>query len=182
MAEDKGKKRELKLKKKHGAILTEFKKFALRGNVIDLAVGVIIGGAFQKIVTSVVNDLIMPLVGLVTGGINFNDQFVILKLQDVADRLAASKSLDAAKALGATTFNYGSFITAVIDFLIMAVVIFLMVKLINKLTDIRKKPEEEKPAAPTTKKCPFCCSEIAISATRCPHCTSLLEEEHGEQA
>ncbi len=182
MAEEKEKKRELKLKKKHGAIIAEFKKFALRGNVIDLAVGVIIGGAFQKIVTSVVNDLIMPLVGLATGGINFNDQFIILKIPDEANRAAASKSLEAAKSFEATTFNYGSFITAVIDFLIMAVVIFLMVKLINKLTDIRKKPEEEKPVVPTTKKCPFCCSEIAISATRCPHCTSVLEEVHEEQA
>lgn len=166
-------------KKKAGNIIAEFKKFALRGNVIDLAVGVIIGGAFQKIVTSVVNDLIMPLVGLVTGGVNFNDQFVILKLPEGVDPEAARVSLSAAKDLGATTFNYGSFITAVIDFLIMAVVIFLLVKIINRVTDLRKK-EEEPPKAPTTKICPFCRSEIAIEAVRCPHCTSALVENPEE--
>ena len=165
-------------KKKKGAIISEFKKFALRGNVIDLAVGVIIGGAFQKIVTSVVNDLIMPLVGMVTGGVNFNDQFIILKWPEVlpegitAD--AVTVSLDVAKKAGCTTFNYGSFITAVIDFLIMAVVIFLLVKLLNRVMTIRKKPEPQ--AAPTVKKCPFCCSEIPLEATRCPHCTSELNE------
>ena len=161
--------------RKKGAIIGEFKKFALRGNVIDLAVGVIIGGAFQKIVTSVVNDLIMPLVGVVTGGINFNDQFVILKIPEGVDKDAASISLSAAKELGCTTFNYGSFITAVIDFLIMAVVIFLLVKCINKLSDLKRKTAEEVPPAPTTKTCPYCRSEIAIEATRCPHCTSRLD-------
>lgn len=166
-------------KKKKGAIISEFKKFALRGNVIDLAVGVIIGGAFQKIVTSVVNDLIMPLVGVITGGVNFNDQFIILKWPEVlpegitAD--AVPLSLEVAKKAGCTTFNYGSFITAVIDFLIMAVVIFLLVKGINKLADLKKKPVEEAPPAPTTKVCPYCRSEIAIEATRCPNCTSQLE-------
>lgn len=169
-----------KVKKKGAGFLGEFKKFALRGNVIDLAVGVIIGGAFQKIVTSVVNDLIMPLVGLVTGGVNFNNQFVILKLPEGVDKAQAAVSLEAAKALGATTFNYGAFITAVIDFIIMAFVIFLLVKGINKLTDLRKKPEEEVPAAPTTKTCPYCRSEIAIEATRCPHCTSQLIEAREE--
>ena len=168
-----------KAKKKGAGFLEEFKKFALRGNVIDLAVGVIIGGAFQKIVTSVVNDLIMPLVGLVTGGVNFNDQFVILKLPEGVDKAQASVSLEAAKALGATTFNYGAFITAVIDFIIMAFVIFLLVKGINKLTDLRKK-HEEVPAAPVSKKCPYCLSDIAIEATRCPHCTSVLTAEREE--
>lgn len=158
---------------KAGGLLAEFKKFALRGNVIDLAVGVIVGGAFQKIVTSVVNDLIMPLVGLVTGGVNFNDQFAVLKMPAGVTREQVT-SLQAAKDLGVTTFNYGSFITAVIDFIIMAFVIFLLVKGINKLTDIRKKPEE--PAAPTTKICPYCRSEISLEATRCPHCTSALED------
>ncbi len=162
------------MKGKAGGLLAEFKKFALRGNVIDLAVGVIIGGAFQKIVTSVVNDLIMPLVGLVTGGVNFNDQFLILKCPEGVDP-ATITSLTAAKENAVTTFNYGAFITAVIDFLIMAFVIFLLVKGINKLSDLRKKPAEE-PAAPTTKFCPFCRSEIAVEATRCPHCTSVLEE------
>lgn len=154
--------------------LNEFKTFALRGNVVDLAVGVIIGGAFQKIVTSVVNDLIMPWVGLITGGVNFADQFVILKLPEgvVAEQVTSAA---AALELGVTTFNYGAFITAVIDFIIMAFVIFLLVKGINRLQN--RKKVEEIPAAPTTKTCPFCKSEIAIEATRCAHCTSELDKE-----
>ena len=167
-----------KTKKKTG-FLGEFKKFALRGNVIDLAVGVIIGGAFQKIVTSVVSDLIMPLVGLMTGGVNFNDQFVILKLPEGVTAAQASVSLEAAKQLGATTFNYGAFITAVIDFLIMAFVIFLLVKGINKLADLRKKPEEA--PAPAKRLCPYCLMEVADEAVRCPHCTSVLAEVNGEE-
>ncbi|MBQ8751894.1 MAG: large conductance mechanosensitive channel protein MscL [Clostridia bacterium] len=169
--------------KKKSKILAEFKAFALRGNVIDLAVGVIIGGAFQKIVTSLVNDLIMPLVGLITGGVNFNDQFVLLKMPEVLPEGVTEEmirtSLETAKAAGATTLSYGAFITAVIDFLIMAVVIFLLVKGLNALGNIKKKETEApaEPAAPTTKVCPFCKSEIAIEATRCPHCTSQLNEE-----
>lgn len=156
-------------------LLAEFRAFALRGNVIDLAVGVIIGGAFQKIVTSVVNDLIMPWVGLITGGVNFVDQFVILKVPEGVDA-ALIKTQAAATEAGATIFAYGAFITAVIDFLIMAIIIFALVKGINKLSTIGKKEVAEKPAAPTTKVCPFCKSEIAIDATRCAHCTSALEE------
>lgn len=161
---------------KKNKFLDEFKTFALRGNVVDLAVGVIIGGAFQKIVTSVVNDLIMPWIGLVTGGVNFNDQFVVLKVPEGVDRSAITSLAEATK-LGATTFNYGAFITAVIDFLIMALVIFLLIKGINKMTTLRAKPIEEVVVVPTTKFCPFCRSEIAIEATRCPHCTSELETE-----
>lgn len=153
--------------------LEEFKKFALRGNVIDLAVGVIIGGAFQAIVTSVINDLIMPWVGLITGGVNFVDQFLILKLPEGVDKSLVT-SAAVAKELGVTTFNYGSFVTAVINFLIMAIVIFLLVRGINKLSNLKNK--EEAPAEPTTKVCPFCKSEIAINATRCPHCTSEIKE------
>lgn len=165
-------------KAKGKGLLHEFKEFALRGNVVDLAVGVIIGGAFQKIVTSVVNDLIMPWVGLLTGGVNFTDQFVVLKYPEGAEQVKYA-SLQAATDAGATTFNYGAFITAVIDFVIMAVVIFLLVKLINRLQHLKKEPE--KPVeAPTTKICPFCRSEIAIEATRCPHCTSQLEESAAE--
>ncbi len=160
---------------KMNGFLAEFKTFAMRGNVIDLAVGVIIGGAFQKIVTSVVNDLVMPFVGLLTGGLNFAEQFVILKLPEGVSK-AAVTSVEVAKELGVTTWNYGSFITAVIDFLIMAFVIFLLVKGINSLTEIGKKKAEEPAPAPTTKECPFCKSEIAITATRCPHCTSELSE------
>ncbi len=160
--------------------LEEFKTFALRGNVLDLAVGVIIGGAFQKIVTSVVNDLIMPLVGLMTGGVNFNDQFLILKLPEGVTAEQASVSLETAKQLGATTFNYGAFITSVIDFLIMAFVIFLLVKGMNKLAEFRKKEEPVSPPAPTVKICPFCCSKIPVEAVRCPHCTSDLISESEE--
>ncbi len=157
--------------------LNEFKAFALRGNVMDLAVGVIIGGAFQKIVTSVVNDLIMPWIGYLTGGVNFADQFVIIKLpENVTAEMVTT--LDEAKKLGVTTFNYGSFVTAVIDFIIMAFIIFLLVKGINKLQNLGKKKEEApaEPTAPTTKKCPYCFSEIDINATRCAHCTSELTE------
>lgn len=154
-------------------LLEEFKKFAIRGNVLDLAIGVIIGGAFQKIVTSVINDLIMPLVGWMTGSVNFNDQFIALKIPEGVEASQLT-SLETAKQLGVTTFNYGAFITTLIDFLIMAVVIFMMVKIINRLGDIRKKQEDEKPAEPTTKTCEYCQSEINIKATRCPHCTSKL--------
>lgn len=158
--------------------LDEFKTFVMRGNVLDLAVGVIIGGAFQSIVTSVINDLVMPFVGLLTGDINFVNQFVVLRLPDGAAEGTVYKSLEEATAAGATTFNYGSFITAVINFIIMAIVIFLLVKGINKITALGKKKEEVVvEAAPTTKTCPFCCSEVAIEATRCPHCTSQLNEQ-----
>lgn len=152
---------------------SEFKDFVMRGNVVDLAVAVIVGGAFQAIVNSFINDLVMPFIGLITGGINFADQFVVLKVPEgvVVDGLSAAD----ATAAGATVWAYGAFITAVINFVIMAFVIFLMVKAINKAQTIGKKKEEE--AAPTTKKCPFCCSEIDIKATRCPHCTSEIPEE-----
>ncbi len=160
-------------------LLKEFKEFALRGNVIDLAVGVIIGGAFQTIVKSLVDDLIMPFVGLVTGGVNFTDQFVILKLPEVLPEGVTAAdliTLTAAKDAGATVFAYGSFVTAVLNFIIMAVVIFLFIKLINNLHKIGNKKEEIAQEAPTTKICPFCKSEIAIEATRCAHCTSELKE------
>lgn len=161
-------------------MFAEFKKFIMRGNVIDLAVGVIIGGAFQKIVTSLVNDMIMPVIGLITGGINFNDRFAILRLPDggLPDGVTVDSvtTLTQAKEYGITTFNYGSFVTAVIDFLIMAVVIFLMVKIINKINDLVIKKEEAPAPAPTTKKCPYCLSEVPIDAVKCAHCTSDLEK------
>ncbi len=150
-----------------------FAEFINRGSVIDLAVGVIIGGAFQGIVKSLVEDLIMPFVGLATGGINFTDQFLVLKLPEGTESGTVYASLQAAKDAGATVFAYGSFVTAVINFLIMALVIFALVRTINNLRDFRKKPVEE---APATKQCPFCKSEIDIEATRCPHCTSVLEQ------
>ena len=152
------------------AFLGEFKKFIMRGNVIDLAVGVIIGGAFQAIVTSLVNDIVSPVLSLVTKGINFADKFIVLTADDVS-----FKTVEAAAAEGYATLNYGSFVTAIINFLIMAVVIFLLVKGINKLSEIGKKPEEE--AAPTTKTCPFCKSEISLEAVKCPNCTSDIPEQ-----
>ena len=133
--------------------MEEFKAFINRGNAMSMAVGVIIGGAFTSIVNSLVNDIINPLLG-VFGGLNFSEYSLPLK--------------------GEATLNYGNFITAVINFIIMAFVIFLLVRFINKLTVKPEAPAE--PEAPTTKECPFCKSEIKIEATRCPHCTSMLEE------
>ena len=154
----------------------EFKKFAMRGNVVDLAVGVIIGGAFQAIVNSLVNDVVSPVISLATKGINFADKFILLTTDEVTFQTA-----EAAKKAGYATLNYGSFITAVINFLIMATVIFLLVKGINKVSEIGKKKEEEAPAEPTTKVCPFCKSEIAIDAVKCPNCTSDLPEEENAE-
>ncbi len=146
----------------------EFKKFIMRGNVIDLAVGVIVGGAFQAIVKSLVDDVVMPVVSLATKGINFADLFIALDGQEYA-------TLAAAQEAGAATLNYGNFISAVLNFLIMAFVVFLLVKGINTVADKAKKPEAPAaPAEPTTKECPYCKSEIAIGATRCPNCTSEL--------
>ncbi len=144
-------------------MLKEFKKFALRGNMIDLAVGMIIGSAFTSIVNSLVNDMIMPVVSIFTGKVDFTNWFIALDGGSYA-------TLEAAQEAGAATFNYGSFISNVINFVIMAFVVFMFVKAMNKM----KKKEE--PTAPTTKKCPFCKSEISIEATKCPHCTSELSE------
>jgi large conductance mechanosensitive channel len=146
-------------------MLKEFKAFAMRGNVIDLAVGVIIGGAFGKIVTSFVNDIIMPPIGLLLGGVNFAELFVALDGNKY-------ESLAKAQEVGAATLNYGAFINTVIDFLIVALVIFLIVKQINRLT--AKPAPAPAPAEPTTKECPHCFTTIPIKATRCPHCTSEL--------
>lgn len=146
----------------------EFKKFIMRGNVIDLAVGVIVGGAFQAIVKSLVDDVVMPVISLATKGINFADLFIALDGNDYA-------TLAAAQEAGAATLNYGNFISAVLNFLIMAFVVFLLVKGINAIAEKAKKPEAPAaPAEPTTKECPYCKSEIAIGATKCPNCTSDL--------
>ena len=151
----------------------EFKKFIMRGNVIDLAVGVIIGGAFQAIVNSLVNDIVSPVLSLATKGVNFADKFIVLTSDEVA-----FATVEAAKEAGYATLNYGGFITAIINFVIMAFVIFLLVKTINKVSEIGKKKEEEAaPAAPTTKTCPYCKSEISIEAVKCPNCTSDIPEE-----
>lgn len=145
----------------------EFKKFIMRGNVIDLAVGVIVGGAFQAIVKSLVDDIVMPVISLATKGLNFTNWFYALDGNTYT-------TLEEAQAAGAAVISYGNFISAVINFLIMAFVVFLLVKGINAVADRAKKKEEAVEAAPTTKECPFCKSEIAIEATRCPHCTSQL--------
>ncbi len=145
-------------------MLSEFKKFAVKGNIVDMAVGIIIGGAFGKIVSSLVSDMIMPVVSLLTGKIDFQNLFISLDGKDYA-------TLAAAKEAGAATVNYGTFISVVIDFLIVAFSIFIVIKKINDL----KKKEEPKPApAPVTKTCPFCQSAIHINAKRCPNCTSQL--------
>ncbi|MDO4943284.1 MAG: large conductance mechanosensitive channel protein MscL [Lachnospiraceae bacterium] len=144
--------------------LNEFKEFAMRGNMIDLAVGIIIGGAFTTIVNSLVNDVINPILGLVIGKIDFSSLFITLDGKSYA-------SLKAAEEAGAAVLKYGSFISNLINFLIMAFVVFMLVKIIAKLTP----KTEEKPEVPTTKVCPYCKSEISIDAVRCPNCTSELE-------
>lgn len=142
-------------------MLKEFKEFAIRGNVVDLAIAVIIGGALGRIITSLVNDIIMPPLGLLLGDVNFADLFLSLNGKKY-------DSLAAAQAAGAATLNYGVFINTIIDFIIVAFVIFLIVKGINRL---KRAPA---PSAPTTKECPHCFTQIPIPATRCPNCTSDL--------
>ncbi len=148
--------------------MKEFKEFALRGNVIDMAVGIIIGAAFGTIVKSLVDDVIMPPIGLALGGVDFANFFALLKAGSPAGPYA---SLADAQAAGAVTVNYGAFINNVVSFLIVAFVMFLLIRGINRL-----QREEEAPAEPTTKECPYCLSTIPIKATRCAHCTSELGE------
>ena len=146
----------------------EFKDFALRGNVLDMAIGIIIGSAFGTIVKSLVNDVIMPPIGLILGGVDFENLYATIK---TGSPTAPYASLADAQAAGAVTINYGVFINSVVSFLIIAFVIFLLVRNINKL----QREEEAAPAEPTTKDCPHCFTTIPIQATRCPHCTSELE-------
>ena len=147
-------------------MLQEFKQFAMRGNVVDMAVGIIIGGAFGTIVKSLVSDVIMPPIGLLLGGVDFSDLFITLKEGATSGPYA---TLASAQEAGAVIISYGLFINSVISFLIVAFAVFLLIKSLNKL-------QIEKPAAAeeTTKECPFCMSTIAIKATRCPNCTSAL--------
>lgn len=144
-------------------MLKEFKNFALRGNMIDMAVGIIIGGAFNGLVNTLVNDIIMPALSVFTSKIDFSNLFIALDGNKY-------ESLQAAKDAGAATINYGLFISGVLNFLIMAFVVFMMIRWINRL----RKPAPA--AAPTTKKCPYCYSEIHIEAIKCPHCISDLTE------
>src|SRR5579872_4710331 len=148
-------------------MLKEFRDFAMRGNVVDLAVGLIIGAAFGKIVTSLVNDILMPPLGLVLGHVDFSNLFINLSGQHYA-------TLAEAKQAGAATLNYGLFINTIIDFVIVAFAIFILIKQINRLQQLHKT--EAAPAAPATKTCPYCISTIPLAATRCPNCTSQLEE------
>lgn len=143
----------------------EFKEFAMRGNVLDLAIGIIIGGAFGKIVSSLVGDILMPPLGMVLGKVDFTNLFLSLDGKVYA-------SLTAAQEAGAATLNYGIFINSMINFIFVAFAVFILVRGINRL---KRKEAVPEPAAPTTKDCPFCCSAIPLAATRCSQCTSNLE-------
>ena len=145
-------------------MLKEFKEFAMKGNVLDMAIGIIIGAAFGKIVTSFVGDVLMPPLGLLLGKMDFSNLFINLSGKSYA-------TLAEAKAAGAATLNIGVFINTIIDFIFVAFAVFLLVKQVNRL----KRQPEAAPAAPTTKECLFCLSAIPLKATRCPHCTSELK-------
>ena len=147
----------------------DFKKFVMRGNVLDLAVGVIIGGAFGAIVKSLVGDVIMPPIGLLLGRVDFTNLFAVLKRGETPGPYA---TLADAQAAGAVTINYGLFINTVIAFLITAFAVFLIVRAVSRL---KREEEAPPPAEPTTKECPYCFTTIPLKATRCPHCTSQLE-------
>jgi large conductance mechanosensitive channel len=145
-------------------MIKEFKAFVMRGSVLDLAIGIIIGAAFTAVVTSFVNDILMPPIGMLLGGVDFSNLFFSLDGTKYA-------TLAAAQEAGAATINYGLFINAIIDFLIVALVLFLIIRQVNRL---RASEEEKTPAEPTTKECPYCRMEVALEASRCPHCTSEL--------
>jgi large conductance mechanosensitive channel len=148
-------------------VFAEFKKFIMRGNVLDLAVAVIIGAAFGKIVTSFVNDIIMPPIGLLLGGVDFSNLFI-----NLTPGKGTFTALADAQAAGAATINYGVFLNTIIQFLIIAFCIFLVVRAANQLQELGKKPAPA--AAPATKECPYCTKTIPIKATRCPECTSEI--------
>jgi large conductance mechanosensitive channel len=152
-------------------VFKEFKEFAMRGNVIDMAVGIVIGAAFGTIVKSLVSDIIMPPIGLLLGKVDFANLFAVLKQGEAVAGPYAS--LVDAQAAGAVTINYGLFINTIISFIIVAFAIFMVIRSMNNL----KKKEEAPPAEPTTQDCPYCLTSIPIKATRCPHCTSKLVAE-----
>jgi large conductance mechanosensitive channel len=149
-------------------MLKEFKEFAVKGNVVDMAVGIIIGAAFGTVVRSFVADILMPPIGMLLGNVDFADLFIVLKSGVEAGPYA---TITAAQEAGAVTFNYGTFINTIISFLIMGFAVFFLVKGINRLN---RKEEEAPPAEPDTKECPFCFTMIPVKATRCPNCTSEL--------
>jgi large conductance mechanosensitive channel len=149
-------------------MLKEFKEFAMRGNVVDMAVGIIIGGAFGTIVSSLVKDVLMPPIGLMLGGVDFTNFFAVLKEGATPGPYG---SLAAAQAAGAVTMNFGVWFNSIISFLIVAFAVFLLIKGINSM---KRKAEAAPAAAPTTKECPYCFSAIPIKATKCPQCTSAL--------
>ncbi len=155
--------------KKGKGFISEFKTFLMRGNVMELAVGVIIGAAFKAIVDSLVNNILMPVIGLLTGGMDFSNLFIVLK----GDKTI--KILADAKQAGAVTLNYGLLISSVINFVIIGFVVFVLVKSMNKLAEKTKKSEPEPESAPVSKECPYCKTVISIDATRCPNCTSQLQ-------
>ena len=158
-------------------MLKEFREFIMRGNVVDMAVGIIIGVAFGAIVTSLVSDIIMPPIGLLVGDVNFSNLFVVLKEGATPGPYA---SLADAKAAGAVTINYGVFILAIVSLIIIGFVVFLIVRNVNRLRRRMEAPEVEvPPAEPVTKQCPYCFSTVHIRASRCPHCTSELEAAKG---
>jgi len=147
----------------------EFKEFAMRGNVIDMAIGIIIGGAFGPIVGSMVNDILMPPIGMALGNVDFTNLFILIK--EGSKAAAPYASLADAKAAGAVTINYGLFINSLVSFVIVAFCVFLLVKTMNRL----KREEAAPPPEPTSRDCPFCCTSIPIKASRCPSCTSEIK-------
>jgi len=151
-------------------MLKEFREFAVKGNVVDMAVGIIIGAAFTGVVQSLVKDVMMPPLGLLMGGMDFSNFFIVLKTGATAPPYA---NLAAAQQAGAVTLNYGVFINTLLSFLIVSFAVFLLIRYINRLKRPEKAPE---PVAPSMKKCKYCFSDIPVEATRCPHCTSDLKE------
>ncbi len=149
-------------------MLKEFKEFAIKGNVVDMAVGIIIGAAFTGVVQSLVKDVMMPPLGLLMGGVDFSNFFVVLKEGAIPPPY---ETMAAAQQAGAVTLNYGVFFNTLISFLIVAFAVFILIRYINKLKRPEEKPE---PVAPSVKKCSYCFSDIPVEATRCPHCTSEL--------
>jgi large conductance mechanosensitive channel len=150
-------------------MIKEFKEFAVRGNVVDMAVGIIIGGAFGTIVKSLVDDVLMPPIGLLLGGVDFANFFIVLR--QGAKAAAPYAALADAKAAGAVTINYGLFLNSIISFLIVAFAVFMLVRSINRL----RRKEEPEAVEPAIRECPYCMSAIAVKASRCPHCTSELK-------